>query len=583
MPDNGQNNSSANDSPTFEVKVDGSVIPAEYNLVSLVVNSTVNRVALARIIFLDGEPSASDFPLSNKPDFLPGVPVEVSAGYKGENVLIFKGIVIKQSIKLQGSSSTFLTVDCRHNAVKATKARKNKIFAEQKDSDIFSAILDTYSITADVEDTTVEHKEMVQFNSTDWDMIISRAEANGMLVSPDGDKLKIARPDLAGGSVMELKFGHNLIEFDAEMDGRHQFQTVKATGWDAANQEPIEAEGKAPDGLQAQGNVSSDDLSGKTGDDTVNYMTSSLLTEPELRAWAEGQQMRSALSKIRGRAKCQGTDKLKPGVIVDMQGIGERFSGKAFVSAVRHEINQGNWMTDIEFGLSPELFIKEHDVNAFPAEGMLPAVNGLQIGVVTQLEEDPLGEDRVLVKLPMVDPDAQGIWARQALLDAGNERGSFFRPEVGDEVIVGFINDDPRHAVILGMVNSSAKPAIIKAKDTNHEKGFVTREKMKLWFDDEKKIITIESPGGNSIVMDEDQKAISIKDQNGNEITMNEDGITIKSVKDIKMDGPSGKVGISGKEFEATASTTATVKGSSSTEVSSSGTTVLKGSAVMIN
>lgn len=582
MPDNSQNNSNT-DSPSLEVKVNGSVIPAEYNLVSLVVNNTVNRLALARIIFLDGEPSAGDFPLSNKEDFLPGAEIEIAAGYKGENALIFKGLVIKHAIKLQGSGSTFLTVDCRHNAVRTTKARKNKIFTEQKDSDIFSALLQPYSIQADVEDTTVEYKEMVQYNCTDWDMIVSRAEANSMLVITDADKLKIAKPELSGESVMELRFGSNLLEFDAEMDARYQFGTVKASGWDIANQGPVEAEGQPPAGLQQQGNVTNDDLSDKTGEDTIDIKMSALSTEPELKAWAESLHMKSALSKIRGRAKCQGSDKLKPGVIVDMQGIGERFSGKAFVSAVRHEINQGNWMTDIEIGLSHDLFIKEHDVNSFPAEGMLPAVSGLQIGVVAQVEDDPLDEDRVLVKLPMVDSDAQGVWARQSLLDAGKERGSFFRPEVDDEVIVGFINDDPRYPVILGMVNSSAKPAVLKAKDTNHEKGFVTREKMKLWFDDEKKIIQLLTPGGNSLEMDEDQKTVSIKDQNGNEITMSEDGIVIKSVKDITIEGPSGKVGISGKEFEASGSTGATVKGSSSAEVSSSGTTTLKGSSVMIN
>ncbi|MBL7718432.1 MAG: type VI secretion system tip protein VgrG [Flavipsychrobacter sp.] len=581
MPESGQNSNT--DTPSLEVKVNGAVMPADYNMVSLVVNSTVNRLSLARLIFLDGEPATGDFPLSNKADFLPGSEIEIAAGYKGQNVPIFKGIVVKQSLKLQGTGSTFLTVDCRHSAVKATKARKNKIFTGRKDSDLFTSLLQAYGVDADVADTPVEHPEMVQYNCTDWDMIVSRAEANGMLVITDTDKIKIGKPELGGAAVMELRLGVNIIEFDAEMDARHQFQEVKASGWDMAGQAATEAEGQAPAGLEQQGNVSGDDLSGKTGDETMDVKMSTSLTEPELKAWAESLQQKSALSKIRGRLKCQGSDKLKPGVIIDMQGVGERFSGKAFVSAVRHEINQGNWMTDIEIGLSQEWFIKEHDVNSFPAEGMLPAVSGLQVGIVAQLEEDPLGEDRVLVKLPMVDNDAQGVWARHALLDAGKERGSFFRPEVDDEVVVGFVNNDPRYPVILGMMNSSAKPAVVQAKDTNHEKGFVTREKMKLWFDDEKKIIQLLTPGGNSLQMDEDQKVVSIKDQNGNEITMSEDGIVIKSIKDITIEGPSGTIGISGKEFEAEASTKATVKGSSSVEVSSSGSAALKGASVMIN
>jgi len=106
---------------------------------------------------------------------------------------------------------------------------------------------------------------------------------------------------------------------------------------------------------------------------------------------------------------------------------------------------------------------------------------------------------------------------------------------------------------------------------------------MKIWFNDEKKIIEIATPSGNTISLDEDQKAIAIKDQNGNEITMNEDGITIKSIKDFTLEAATGKIGISGKEVEASGSTTAKIKGNSSAEISSSGSTTVKGSAVMIN
>lgn len=579
----GQNNNAANDSPSFEIKVNGTVIPAEYNLVSAVVYNAVNRLAHARLIFLDGDASLSDFPLSNKPDFLPGSAVEIAAGYKGQNKTIFKGIVVKHSIKLKENKSTFLLVDCRHTAVMATKTRKNKIFADQKDSDIFSSLLQPYGISADAADTSVQHKEMVQFNCSDWDFIVSRTEANGMLLITDNDKIKIARPDLSGQAVLELKYGANLLEFDAEMDARYQFDTVKASGWDPANQAALASEGSAPQGLQQQGNVGTSDLSSKTGDADISHKNPAPLSESELRAWADAQMMKYSLSKIRGRAKCQGNADIKSGTMVNLAGMGERFSGKAFVGAVRHEISEGNWLTDTGFGLAPDLFIREHDVNPFPAEGLLPGVNGLQVGVVTQLENDPLSEDRVLVKMPMVDPDAEGVWARHSLMDAGDSRGSFFRPEVGDEVILGFINDDPRHAVLLGMLNSSSKPAVLQAKDTNHEKGFITREKLKLWFNDEKKIIEIATPGGNTIQLDEDKKKIAIVDQNGNEMTLSEEGITIKSAKDLTLDAASGKITISGKELEASGSTTTKVKGNSSAEISSGGSTTVKGSTVMIN
>src|SRR5262249_8908533 len=155
-------------------------------------------------------------------------------------------------------------------------------------------------------------------------------------------------------------------------------------------------------------------------------------------------------------------------------------NGLAFVSAVRHSIGDGNWYTDIQVGLSPNWFSKEDDVSALPASGLIPAISGLQIGIVTQLENDPDGEHRIQVRLPIIDKDADGIWARVACVDAGNERCSFFRPEVNDEVIVGFINDDPRQAVVLGMLNSSANPVptdVFPENDDNNIKGFVTRSK----------------------------------------------------------------------------------------------------------
>ena len=200
------------------------------------------------------------------------------------------------------------------------------------------------------------------------------------------------------------------------------------------------------------------------------------------------------MAKIQGRVRFQGTHLVKPGNLIELDGVGERFNGKVFVSAVRHQIANGNWLCDVQFGFNPEWFSERFDISHQEASGLFPAIKGLQVGLVTQLENDPDGEDRILVRLPIINHEEQGIWARVASLDAGDNRGAFFRPEIDDEVIVGFINDDPRQAIILGGLHSSSKPAPISASDDNHEKGFFTRSEMKILFDDDKKEITIETP-----------------------------------------------------------------------------------------
>jgi uncharacterized protein involved in type VI secretion and phage assembly len=221
--------------------------------------------------------------------------------------------------------------------------------------------------------------------------------------------------------------------------------------------------------------------------------------------------------------------------MIQLAGIGDRFNGKAFVTAVRHEVGDGIWDTHIQFGLDPERHATIfNDVNDIEASGLVGGVRGLQIGKVVQLQNDPDGQHRILVKVPVIDNDAKkGIWMRMASLDAGKNRGAFFRPELNDEVIVGFINDDPRDAVVLGMLHSSAKPAPITAKDVNHEKGFTTRSKMHVSFNDNTKTITIDTPAGNKILLDESGKKIEVIDQNNNSIKMDPKGIKMESLKNI--------------------------------------------------
>jgi uncharacterized protein involved in type VI secretion and phage assembly len=220
---------------------------------------------------------------------------------------------------------------------------------------------------------------------------------------------------------------------------------------------------------------------------------------------------------------------------------------------------------------------------------LLAAVGGLQIGVVTALENDPEGEDRIKIRIPLINTREDGIWARLATLDAGKQRGTYFRPEIDDEVVVGFLNDDPRYPVVLGMCHSSAKPAPEPAKDDNQHKGYVSREKLRLSFDDEKKIIGLETPAGNKLTLSEDAKGITLEDQNGNKITLDDSGIKIESFKDLSVKA-SKDLTLAGTNTEIQAKAALKAAGSSSAEISSpsttikgSATTVIQGGMVQIN
>ncbi|CAM1345301.1 type VI secretion system tip protein VgrG [Tenacibaculum amylolyticum] len=565
---------------TFKILIEGEELSKKYGVKNIMVAKEVNKIPTAQIVLIDGDASERDFKLSNEELLVPGKKIEITAGYHSDEETIFKGIVIKHNLRIR-SNSAQLIVECRDEAVKMTIGRKSKYFYESTDSDIFEELISTYGLSSDVESTNHRHAELVQYNASDWDFLISRAQANGKLCFIDDGTITIAKPDTGQSEVETVTFGGSLLDFDAEIDARHQIKKVAAYGWNHADQELIEVEGKDP-GVSLNGNLSADDLNKVIGLDSLELRHGGVVTDTELQDWADAKWLFQQLAKVRGRVKFQGIPSVKPNTILKLEGVGDRFNGNVYVTGVQHTITEGNWVANAQFGLDTKWFSETFDISAKPASGLLPAIQGLQVGIVSQLEEDPDGEDRILVQIPIINNEEEGIWCRVASPDAGENRAIFFRPEIGDEVIVGFVNQDPNDAIVLGMLHSSAKPSPITATDDNHEKGIITRSEMKVLFDDDKKIITIETPAGKIISLDEDEGAITIEDDNSNTIVINSDGIAMESAGDISIKA-SGDVNIEGTNVSVKANAEFKAEGSAGAEVSTSAIAVLKGSLVQIN
>lgn len=574
------NTSQSADLTTFTILVNGTVLSEVYQVASIAVEKEVNRIPFAQLVFYDGDAASQDFTLGNEETLIPGKEVEIKAGYHNDEATIFKGVIIKHSIKIRKNNS-LLIVECRDKAVKTTLGRKSAYYYESSDSDIIEEILDSNGLEAEIERTAYTYKELVQYRTSDWDFMMTRAQANGKICVVENGLVKIMKPDFSSESVQTVAFGATLLAFDAEIDARNQFNKTTSYGWNSSEQEIVEAVANDP-ALSLNGNLSVGDLADVFAIDNLELKHGGSYNSTVLQDWSDAHALFQQASKTRGRIKFQGIPEVKPGVVITLEGVGNRFNGNVFISAVRHEIADGNWTINSEFGINPKWFSETYDINENPAAGLLSAVNGLQVGIVSQLEDDPDGEDRILVQIPIINNEEQGIWTRIASLDAGENRGAIFRPEIGDEVIVGFINDDPNHAVILGMLHSSAKPSPITAKDTNHEKGFITRSEMKLLFDDDKKSITIETPGGKKITIDEDAGSIVIEDDNSNTITLNSDGILAESGKDFIIKA-TGDVKIDGTNIKLKANANFKAEGSAGAEVSTSAVAVLKGSLVQIN
>jgi Rhs element Vgr protein len=566
------------DLASFTVTIDGDVLPGSTQVLSIVVRKGINRIPRAKIILADGDPAAGNFELSEDDRFRPGAEVEISAGYHGEEDPIFSGVIVGQRLKVKRNGSGCLYLELRDKVHVMTGVPKFKVFAEMIDSDVIGEILSEYGFESELMDTNGEHERMVQNGMTDWDFMVSRVRANAQLLTVSDGKVTTFTPDPSAPPVYTLTYGSTVLDAELELDSRIHLPSLKSRGWFPADQEISEVDAEYPDEPEAGVLMASDmmDLNDQS-DFFINHAGPT--GEGEMLAAADAQRMNRNFAKIHGTITAQGFPGVSPGDQVELQGFGQAYNNSCTVTSVMMELAQGNFTTAIEVGLSQGLLepLLDHD-----NRDALKTTNGLHCGVVLQLEGDPNGEYRILVNLPMYHADGEGVWARVCTLDAGDGRGSFFMPEIGDEVIVGFLGQDPRFPIVLGMVHSAAKPSPEEPRDDNHVRGFVSRGEMKILFDDETNILEISTPNGNSITLDEDQGGIFIEDENGNTITMNSDGVSIDSPSDFVYKA-GGDVTIEGNNVTISASGTLAAEGSASAELTSGGTCKVEGSLVTIN
>ena len=314
-------------------------------------------------------------------------------------------------------------------------------------------------------------------------------------------------------------------------------------------------DGDAADNYPVSGNLSPSKLASDIGAEHCNLITGVELPPKEMKAWANAKMLKARLAMLRGRIRVPGFADIKLGDVIEIAGVSDRFNGRTRVSGIRHQVSPEGWQTDLQFGVSATWFSQNNnDIEAEPASGLLPVVNGLQIGIVEAYEEDPENKHRVRVRISALanQTDAKEgsvVWARLAALDAGANRGTFFRPELGDEVILGFLHDDPRQAIILGALYSEKNAPPWDIEKSNSKKGIVTKKNLKFTFDDtdDKESITLETPTGNTIILtDEGGKAsiqlvgkasIQLVDGYKNKIVMDNQGISITSKKTVAIQG----------------------------------------------
>jgi uncharacterized protein involved in type VI secretion and phage assembly len=640
-------------------------------------------------VLIDGDPATAKFPVCDSDTFLPGNSISITVGYDNDEQLIFQGIVTGFTVSSQGAQGIEVTVSCQDEAVKMTGSRAVKHFNDQPISDTLAQIVGTYpNLSAAITKTAGVQDNTVQYNRTDWDFIVTQAEANGQVVVNENGKLTTMGLQTGDDDALTLVYGENVYSFSLNLDARTQFQTVQVCSWSSAQQKDVVATATRPP-FSTPGNLDPTQLADSLGHKTYTISTAADVDLGHLQTLADAYLAKRTLAMVKGSVEMPGSHAVKPGNMVMLERIGMRFGGRAYVSGVNHTIGGGDWKTQLTLGTDEQAFA-ERNTDVAPAagaNGISSGVQGLYTAVVKALqpstatgaaeaqaaeeveelkdkkqeleevaeeaktaaeavadagpmaqteaagevvvaaaqaapedaEEEEEGEEKVeedegqivasnetkdnngdfQVQVTVSALDNAVMWARLAQPLASQGVGTYFCPEVGDEVVLGFLGDDISAPVILGSLYSKERTPAYVTDSHNNIKALVTRSKMTLEFDEAKKAITLKTPGNNHLVITDTPNSIVLTDAQKNSITLSDAGISLVSQSEIRLsaeksitlDAKGGSVTISGSDAVGLKGSTIGVSATISLDLSSDGLaelsagaiTTVKGTLVRIN
>jgi uncharacterized protein involved in type VI secretion and phage assembly len=169
-------------------------------------------------------------------------------------------------------------------------------------------------------------------------------------------------------------------------------------------------------------------------------------------------------------------------------------------------------------------------------------ISGVVLAVVTN-NQDPEKLGRVKLKFPWRDDTDESEWSRIASLMAGNDRGTYFLPEVGDEVLVSFEHGDIQQPIVIGgLWNGKDKPPTTNQNGKNDVRMIKSRSGHIFSLNDEsgKETIEIHTKAGHKIILDDSSgsEKIEIIDKTGNNsisIDSNQNSVTLKGGTKISL------------------------------------------------
>jgi phage protein D len=472
------------------------------------------------------------------------------------------------------------------------RGRHSVSYTQATASDAATQVAQRAGLSAgDIKSSSTVYDHLGQCGQTDWEFIEKVAKRIGYEVAVRDKKLDFGprkpaqtAPEGSSGSSktdpLVLHLGSDILRFRSVITAAEQVGKVEVRGWDIAQKKKIVSTKSAATKHVDLPDIKPADMAQPFGNPTyvasdVAYRTQS---EADTAVEALVEEIGSSFAEIDALAR--GNPKLRPDAAISIENAGKPFDGKYTITTARHRYDATTGYTTA-FTVTGR---QERSLYGLASGGTRNSIGGGVVIAQVSDATDPKKQGRVKLTFPWLSDDYVSDWARTVQPGAGKDRGAMVVPEVGDEVLVAFEQQDPQRPYVLGgLFNGVDTPStkgiglIDSGSGAVNRRSLISRNGHRIDLLDENgktEGITAETKEGKlQIVLD----AVKTK------VTVHSDGtVLIEGKNGITIDAQSSSLELKGGQVSVTASQTLSLQGAL-VKVASNGPNVITGNPVKIN
>ncbi len=503
---------------------------------------------------------------------MPGKALKIQAESGAGPATIFEGelVELEPHFEPEGMKLTIRGFDKLH---RLTRGRFVKSFVDVKDSDVMKKVIEGAGLQANVHETTVVHKHLMQCNQTNLEFLQERAGALGYFLYAEGNTIH-CEPPPSSGVAAELQWHQNLGDFRPRLSTVGMVSEVNVRGWDVQSKAVVKAVQKEAIGAPKVGVQPGNKLAQAAHNVNATY----LVNEPLTRDSAAANELAKAVANrmighfIEADGTCGGDPKILAGQKVKISRVGDRFTGEYFITSATHIFQQKlGYVTHFSVsGQNPSSLLA-----SLSNRREYRAVPSIAVALVTD-NQDPDNLNRVKVMYPAFSDQDSSYWARIATPSAGKERGFQFLPEVNDEVLVAFEQGDINQPYVIGSLWNGKDAPPQPASDAKDKRMIKSRSGHVIILDDTsgaEKIIIKDKTGSNVVQIDSSSNEMKISMEGETKIIA-KGKISLESQQEVSIKGQMG-VKIEGLQVD--------VKGTAGLKMDGGAMAELKAILVKIN